>query len=664
MTAGKTKKSEVTPSREVIDHNRELLLALSQAAQSIQQVHEPEDIYQAVGEQIKALGFEATILTFTNNEQSLRFRYTTISQRLIHSAETLAGLTAQEYNWPVFPDDVYGKIILEGKAEYIPWAGSLFAEALPLALQPLATQIMKILGAEQGIIAPLKVGEENFGVLIVFGNKNLSREDLPAIDSFAGQVAISMRNTRLTKQVEIELAERKRAEKALFESERYYRTLIENATDGILVVNMDGTIRYGSPSVGRILGYGPDALMGTSAFDLIHPDDLTPIFEAFTEGLQTPGFIHRGEYRLRHSSGEWRYFEIISHYLLEDPVVAGIIVNGRDITDRKQAEETLVKSEKQYRLLAESMADVVWVLDAQTLRFKYVSPSVEKLLGYNPEEMLELSLDQVIFPDSLNYISTTFPDRIRQFLEGDPTAVTELATVDQWRKDGSSVLTEVVSTLVLNEKMELEAIGVSRDITQRKQVENELRSANESLETAHRELQKMFAHEQLLARTDGLTGLYNRRYFFELATREFRASMRYQRPLTIILFDVDGFKQANDTFGHATGDAILFQIAQTTTAQIRSVDVLARYGGDEFIILLPQTHAQEAFLIAERIRNSVAATHVAAENSPFIVTLSLGVAENLSLQDVTVEDIIRRADKALYQVKQNGGNHTLIFTSE
>ena len=460
-----------------------------------------------------------------------------------------------------------------------------------------------------------------------------------------------------------DIAERKRIENALFESERYYRALIENATDGIIVVNADGTIRYQSPSVVRMLGYEPDTLIGTNAFDLIAPDDLARIVEAFMKGLETPGFTHRGEYRFRHFSGEWRHIEIVSRYLLEDPVIAGIIVNGRDITERKQAEESLIENEKQYRLLAERMADVIWVLDVQTMRFKYVSPSVEKLLGYTPEEILELSIDQVILPDSLEHINATLPERIRHFLEGDQTAITDMDEIHQWCKDGSNVLTEVVSTLVLNEKTELEAIGVARDITRRKQVENELRHANELLETAHRELQKMFAYEQLLARTDGLTGLYNRRYFFELAGREFKASMRYQRPLSIILLDVDGFKQVNDTFGHATGDAILLQIAETATAQIRNVDVLARYGGDEFIVLLPQTHAQEAFHIAERIRNSVAARRVVAENSPFIVTLSLGVAEILhSPRDGSVEDTIRRADKALYKVKQNGSNHTAIFT--
>jgi diguanylate cyclase (GGDEF)-like protein len=169
----------------------------------------------------------------------------------------------------------------------------------------------------------------------------------------------------------------------------------------------------------------------------------------------------------------------------------------------------------------------------------------------------------------------------------------------------------------------------------------------------------MFAHEQELARVDGLTGIYNRRYFFELATREFSATIRYQRPLTIILFDIDDFKLVNDNFGHAYGDTILIQIAQIAIAQVRDVDVLARYGGDEFIILLPETDSEHAFIIAERIRESVASTNV----GPFIITLSIGVAETVHApQDQLVEDIIRRADKALYLAKQKGRNNTVIFT--
>ena len=110
------------------------------------------------------------------------------------------------------------------------------------------------------------------------------------------------------------------------------------------------------------------------------------------------------------------------------------------------------------------------------------------------------------------------------------------------------------------------------------------------------------------------------------------------------------------------GDRILIQIAQTTAAQVRDVDVLARYGGDEFIILLPQTNAEQAYLMAERIRESVAMLSIKNNESALFVTLSLGVAEiELAPQDQSIETVIHRADKALYEAKQSGRNHTIIY---
>jgi diguanylate cyclase (GGDEF)-like protein len=201
-----------------------------------------------------------------------------------------------------------------------------------------------------------------------------------------------------------------------------------------------------------------------------------------------------------------------------------------------------------------------------------------------------------------------------------------------------------------------------RDVTARKHAEEALRSAKASLEKTNQELERVLLREQQLARTDGLTGLYNYRYFFELATREFNIAMRYRRPLSILMFDTDDFKKVNDTLGHSAGDKILALVAQATAAQMRSVDILARYGGDEFIILLSQTSAKQAYPIAERIRNSVAGMKMPSEKGPISVTLSIGIAEiQYEPAEESVEHIVQRADKALYAVKQAGRNRAMIY---
>jgi diguanylate cyclase (GGDEF)-like protein/PAS domain S-box-containing protein len=206
---------------------------------------------------------------------------------------------------------------------------------------------------------------------------------------------------------------------------------------------------------------------------------------------------------------------------------------------------------------------------------------------------------------------------------------------------------------------------VLSDITERKRAEDELRRANDALETALRELQESLAREQLLARTDGLTGLYNHRGFLELAAREFSAALRYHRPLAILTFDADGLKQVNDTLGHTAGDKVLALVAQAAAAQIRGVDVLARCGGDEFVILLPQTQPHQALPIAERIRKSVAAMRMETDKGPLGVTVSVGIAEMWrEPEDESVARVVQRADKALYAAKAEGRNRTIIYSAE
>ena len=199
-------------------------------------------------------------------------------------------------------------------------------------------------------------------------------------------------------------------------------------------------------------------------------------------------------------------------------------------------------------------------------------------------------------------------------------------------------------------------------MTERKQAEEDLQRDKEGLETAMSELQQSLEREQLLASTDGLTGLINRRHFFELAAREFSISIRYQRPLTFLMFDVDDFKQVNDTLGHAAGDKLLAEVAKTAAAHVRASDVIARYGGDEFIILMPQTTALQALPVAERIRASVAAIHSETGGETSALTLSIGIGETKhDPADEIVERVIQRADDALYKAKQGGRNQSVIY---
>lgn len=195
-------------------------------------------------------------------------------------------------------------------------------------------------------------------------------------------------------------------------------------------------------------------------------------------------------------------------------------------------------------------------------------------------------------------------------------------------------------------------------VIERQKAEEELRRAKEQLE-------QMLIREQQLSRVDGMTGLFNYRHFFEFATHEFILARRYQRPLTVLMCDTDDFKKINDTLGHAAGDRMLSLVAQAAGAHMRAGDMLARYGGDEFIIMLSQTNLQQAYLVAERIREKVTLLGMETEKGRFSVTFSLGVADmRQEPGEDSVEAIIQRADQALYLAKQGGRNRTVLFSED
>ena len=139
-------------------------------------------------------------------------------------------------------------------------------------------------------------------------------------------------------------AEHRRAEEALRASEERFRSLVQHSSDTITILESDATIRYVSPSVERMLGYQPEDLVGRCAFDFIHPDDLPKVMDVFAEGIQTPGAIRSVEYRFRHRDGSWRSLESTGSNLLDSPGVMGVVVNSRDVTERKRAEEALQRA--------------------------------------------------------------------------------------------------------------------------------------------------------------------------------------------------------------------------------------------------------------------------------------------------------------------------------
>ena len=163
------------------------------------------------------------------------------------------------------------------------------------------------------------------------------------------------------------------------------------------------------------------------------------------------------------------------------------------------------------------------------------------------------------------------------------------------------------------------------------------------------------AEVQRLAITDSLTGLYTRRHFAARAENEFQRACRYRHPLSAIMVDIDHFKQVNDTSGHAVGDQVLQQVAGHCCQELRETDVVGRYGGDEIVILLPESDPVAAAQVAERLRQRIARQPMNTTTGPVAVTISLGIAA-LDDENLTLDILLSRADQALYDAKQGGRN--------
>lgn len=183
---------------------------------------------------------------------------------------------------------------------------------------------------------------------------------------------------------------------------------------------------------------------------------------------------------------------------------------------------------------------------------------------------------------------------------------------------------------------------------------NELLALQRELAKKNNELEKLNQTVQVLSVTDPLTKINNRRGFFEKAERQISQAKRYRHPLSLVMADIDKFKSVNDNYGHIVGDQVLAELASRISKMLRAVDIFARYGGDEFVILLPETTASNTFFIAERIRVAVLEPFLLGGRSLF-VPLSMGVVE-LNEKTNDLEGLLKWADRAMFKAKSRGGN--------
>ncbi|GAB5605504.1 diguanylate cyclase domain-containing protein [Sideroxyarcus sp. TK5] len=305
------------------------------------------------------------------------------------------------------------------------------------------------------------------------------------------------------------------------------------------------------------------------------------------------------------------------------------------------------ESEAKYRFLADNISDVIWVLNLRTNHWEYMSPSVHKLLGYSAEEVMPMLLEKTLAPASLEKVRQWIEERSQAFLS-EQSSVNYTEEIEQIRRDGSTVWTEITAHFAYNLQGDLIVLGLTRDISERKKAEEQIRN---------------------LAFYDPLTQLPNRRLLLDRFGLVIAACKRSKRYAALMFIDLDNFKPLNDEHGHDVGDLLLVEVAQRMSDCVREVDTVARFGGDEFVVMLNELSTdrevsmQRASDIAEKIRQRLGEPYqlrVARERGePLMVehrcTASLGVVL-FDRHCSSSEDLLRLADDAMYQAKQGGRN--------
>ncbi|HZF01119.1 MAG TPA: PAS domain S-box protein [Methylomirabilota bacterium] len=260
-----------------------------------------------------------------------------------------------------------------------------------------------------------------------------------------------------------EAEERAKLREAEFESarrERYFRALTENLLDVVAILNREGVYTYISPSVEHMHGFKPEELVGQSAFEQMHPEDVPKVQKSFKALLKTPGKSAKVEYRYKQKDGAWHYHEAYVQNRLDDPEIKGIVASCRDVTDRWRAQEELRDSERQYRLLFQSNPNPMWVFDLESQAFLEVNEAAIQTYGYSREEFLAMTIADIRPPEKNGHRKTIVPDNAGRGLI--------------WRhvcKDGSFIDAEVIwSPMVF--RQHFAALTMAVDVTERRQAEH------------------------------------------------------------------------------------------------------------------------------------------------------------------------------------------------
>ena len=386
-----------------------------------------------------------------------------------------------------------------------------------------------------------------------------------------------------------------------------------------------------------MLGYEPNELEPMT-YDLwqslIHPEDDASAKAKMRDYLRGLTPYYDCVVRIRHRDGHWRWIHTRGRRIDDDKLSGNWLCGTHlDITEEREAQHRLQR-------LAESLPGVIYTFVRDTdgeFRFTYVSRKSQDIYGIPAEDTLThpSALFDIIHRDDIQRVNDTIADSAQNLTEWRCQYRIQVSGGSRWMEGVAQPETDELGRIVWH--------GMAMDITERKQLELELAR---------------------LSVTDELTGLYNRRHMLRTLEDQIARAERYGDVFSLISLDLDHFKTINDSWGHLVGDRVLHRFASVLSSRIRRTDVVARTGGEEFLVLLPSTGRSAAHRVAEDLRRATEQEPFDdGEGTTFSVTMSGGVVtwqQGLS----SVRDLLHRCDQALYAAKRQGRNRIVVPDSQ
>ncbi len=394
-------------------------------------------------------------------------------------------------------------------------------------------------------------------------------------------------------------------------------------------------ITWVSPAATRMFGWQPAELIGRSGRSLVHPDDAQLMVDALKIVIADPTGCATVEFRVVCPDGSFRWVEeTISNQVVE-PGVNGLVANIRDISARRDAEEALRTSEARYRLIAETAQEGIWATDSEG-KTLYANQKIAELLGFPLTDFYERPSHELISGVTQDEIQS------RQKRRGRDAA--ENYELHHTRPDGAKRVLGISASPLVDDNHYLGSLAMITDITAARQAENEL---------VYR------------ATHDPLTGLANRALLLERVQESLDAAAKAGLGSTAVLVaDIDQFKLVNDSYGHAAGDELLVEVSRRWEGALRSGDLIARFGGDEFVILCSGACMEVARQCATRLLATLIAP-IELDIRGVNVTASIGIAVSTGGDLTDASDaatLLRFADAAMYEAKAQGRGRIVAFT--